>query len=91
MGPGNANDYVDDDQTHRSTTDNEDDDKDDKDKLKQQRWMLITQAASIFMNTTVAGALTTIELLYNKTPYHTSALTGADWVWELLAGHDKRI
>jgi hypothetical protein len=26
-------------------------------------------------------------LLYDKTPYHTSALTGADWVHELLNGH----
>jgi hypothetical protein len=29
--------------------------------------------------------------LYDKTPYHTSALTGADWVRELLNGHPERI
>jgi hypothetical protein len=29
--------------------------------------------------------------LYDKTPYHTSALTGADWVQELLNGHPERI
>jgi hypothetical protein len=29
--------------------------------------------------------------LYDKTPYHTSALTGAAWVCELLNGHPERI
>jgi hypothetical protein len=29
--------------------------------------------------------------LYDKTPYHTSALTGADWVRELLNGHPGHI
>lgn len=28
---------------------------------------------------------------YDKTPYHTSALSGADWVGELLDGHPERI
>lgn len=63
----------------------------DEEELEQQRRMLIAQAAGIFVNTAVTGALAAIEPLYNKTPYHTSALTGADWVRELLTGHDKRI
>jgi hypothetical protein len=67
------------------------DNEDDEDEIEQQRRMLIAQAAGIFVNTAIAGALTIIEPLYNKTPYHTSALTGADWVRELLAGHDRRI
>ena len=29
--------------------------------------------------------------LYLRTPYHTSSLSGADWVGELLAGHPNRI
>ena len=66
-------------------------DDNDSDKIKQQRCMLIAQAAAIFMNTTVAGAIYYAEPLYNKTPYHTSVLTGADWVWELLNGHPERI
>jgi hypothetical protein len=28
---------------------------------------------------------------YDKTPYHTSVFTGADWVRELLDGHPERI
>jgi hypothetical protein len=28
---------------------------------------------------------------YDKIPYHTSALSGADWVGELLDGHPDRI
>jgi len=28
---------------------------------------------------------------YDKMPYHTSALTGADWVCELLNGHPEQI
>jgi hypothetical protein len=38
-----------------------------------------------------AAALIYGAPLYNKTPYHTSALTGADWVRELLNGHPERI
>ena len=56
------------------------DNEDDEDEIEQQRRMLIAQAAGIFVNTAIAGALTIIELLYNKMPYHTSVLTGADWV-----------
>jgi hypothetical protein len=29
--------------------------------------------------------------LYDKTPYHTSALSGVAWVCELLEGHPERI
>jgi len=38
-----------------------------------------------------AAALIYGAPLYNKIPYHTSALTGADWVRELLNGHPERI
>ena len=43
----------------------------------------------IMMKTTeaVAGYATH----YDKTPYHTSALSGHAWVLELLEGHPKRI
>ena len=40
----------------------------------------------------VIGAIITFDLpLYDKIPYHTSALTGAMWVLELLDGHPERI
>ena len=29
--------------------------------------------------------------LYNKLPYHTSAFSGADWVWKLINGHPECI
>ena len=61
--------------------------------LEQERQRLIAQAAAAVLNVTVTGALPCLESdpLYNKTPYHTSTLTGADWVRELLDGHPQRI
>lgn len=42
--------------------------------------------------TLAAGAALAYSIpLYDKTPYHTSAFTGADWVRELLNGHPERI
>ena len=46
--------------------------------------------------TTVANIVTTAAIictkpLYNKIPYHDSALTGTAWVLELLNGHPERI
>src|SRR6267154_3592531 len=32
-----------------------------------------------------------IAALYDRTPYHTSALSGEGWVYELLSGHPERI
>ena len=32
-----------------------------------------------------------IAVLYDRTPYHTSALSGEGWVYELLSGHPERI
>jgi hypothetical protein len=60
--------------------DNELDTDDEEEALEHERRMLIAQAAAIFVNATVSGAILAVESLYNKTPYHTSALTGADWV-----------
>ena len=55
-----------------------------------QHRLLMLQCISLI--TCAAGAALTYGLpLYDKTPYHTSALTGADWVHELLNGHPKRI
>lgn len=42
-------------------------------------------------NIVATAALIYANPLYNKVPYHTSALSGADWVRELLSGHPERI
>ena len=38
-----------------------------------------------------AAALVYASPLYDKTPYHTSALSGEAWVLELINGHPERI
>ena len=56
---------------------------------KQQQ--LLLQYLALFTFAAGAAALAYGLPLYDKTPYHTSALTGADWVCELLNGHPERI
>ena len=48
-------------------------------------------AAFTTVNIIVTAAHIYASPLYNKIPYHTSALTGADWVSELLNGHPEQI
>ena len=48
-------------------------------------------AAGVFICTLVSGAIVFAKPLFDKTPYHTSILTGEGWVLELLNGHPKRI
>ena len=42
-------------------------------------------------NTVATTALIYANPLYNKVPYHTSALSGTNWVQELLDGHPECI
>ena len=51
----------------------------------------LLQYLALFTFAAGAAALAYGLPLYNKTPYHTSAFTGADWVLELLDGHPERI
>jgi hypothetical protein len=53
--------------------------------------LLLLQYLALFSFAAGAAALSYGLPLYDKTPYHTSALTGADWVHELLNGHPERI
>ena len=48
-------------------------------------------AALFFINTIGCAAQTLTAHFYDKTPYHTSALTGCAWVQELITGHPNRI
>ena len=52
---------------------------------------VLLQYMALFTFAAGAAALAYGLPLYDKTPYHTSALTGADWVCELLNGHPERI
>jgi hypothetical protein len=52
---------------------------------------LLLQYLALFTFAAGAAALAYGLPLYDKTPYHTSALTGAGWVCELLDGHPERI
>jgi hypothetical protein len=49
----------------------------------------------IIISSVITAAVTATALYaamyYNKTPYHTSALSGEGWVRELLTGHPERI
>jgi len=57
----------------------------------EQRRLLMVQCITLITCAAGAAALSYGLPLYDKTPYHTSALTGADWVRELLDGHPERI
>ena len=55
-------------------------------------WGLIAlKCTEIFVQVTGAAELAFGGPLYNKTPYHTSALSGLDWVLELINGHPEHI
>ena len=51
----------------------------------------IILAAGVFVHTLIAGAIEFATPLFDKTPYHTSILTGEGWILELLNGHPERI
>ena len=52
---------------------------------------LLFHYLALFTFAAGAAALAYGLPLYDKTPYHTSALSGAAWVIELLNGHPERI
>lgn len=47
--------------------------------------------AQLFVEIVVTAAVEYVGPLYDKTPYHTSSLSGEAWVAELLDGHPDRI
>ena len=56
-----------------------------------QRKCFVVQAACLVINAAVAASVTFATPLFDKTPYHTSALSGAAWVVELFNGHPECI
>jgi hypothetical protein len=49
---------------------------------------LIFQVSPLFLSIANCASM---ETVFEKKPYYTSALTGEDWVMELLSGHPERI
>jgi hypothetical protein len=59
--------------------------------MNQDRQRRLIQIAAIVINIVVQATLCYGSPQFNKIPYHTSALTGAAWVAELMSGHPERI
>jgi hypothetical protein len=59
--------------------------------MQNQYLQAIIMAVGVFVHTLVSSAIAIAKPLFNKTPYHTSILTGEGWVLKLLNGHPKWI
>lgn len=53
--------------------------------------LLLIQIAAVVVQLSCNIVMEHFSPLYLRTPYHTSALSGAAWVNELLSGHPERI
>ena len=58
---------------------------------RRRRRDLVTKLAALYVWYRIPRFLQLIEPLYLKERYHDSALTGHDYVQELLHGHPERI
>ena len=59
--------------------------------LTAVRRRLFIQAAGIFISSVAMAAQIYSAPLFDKVPYHTSALSGEAWLLELIEGHPERI
>jgi len=59
--------------------------------LTTVRRRLFLQAASLFISSVAIAAHIYSAPLFDKIPYHTSALSGEAWLLELVEGHPERI
>ncbi|KAH8979507.1 hypothetical protein EDB86DRAFT_2814528, partial [Lactarius hatsudake] len=59
--------------------------------LVAARHQLLIRAASVFVSSVAMAAQIYSTPLFNKTPYHTSALSGEAWLLELIEGHPERM
>lgn len=53
--------------------------------------LLLTWASAVVVQTVVAAVAIATDPAPDRIPYHTSALSGHDWVLELINGHPDRI
>ena len=58
---------------------------------QHERRQFMLRAAAIAVNAAVQATIIYSSSHYDRIPYHTSALTGAAWVRELINGHPERI
>jgi hypothetical protein len=83
------------DLVYQSIVFNSDDSEDSSSSEVEERYQALRKmkfmAAYAVVNIVITAAQIYASPLYNKIPYHTSALTGADCVLELLNGHPERI
>ena len=59
----------------------------DEERQHQHVRKMMFMAAFTMANIVATAALIYADPLYNKLSYHTSALSDADWVWELISSH----
>jgi hypothetical protein len=64
---------------------------DSSSEAEEQRQVFLLQMAGMAIVAAATAALVYAAPLYNKTPYHTSALSGEEWVQELINGHPECI
>jgi hypothetical protein len=66
-----------------------DQDESDNEEIQRRRLAFLSSATAIC--TVCQAAIELVTPNIDRTPYHTSILTGEAWVQELLTGHPRRI
>jgi hypothetical protein len=85
--------------SHQQNQEEEDNDNDNQLELQQPDGQVVLPphirvvigAIAVLLELTRITVIDHFAPHYNRTPYHTSALSGEGWVQELLTGHPQRI
>jgi hypothetical protein len=66
---------------------------DEEQHLVRARMQCIRRYAALFISVILTATAVLVDSLFTqvKEPYHTSILTGGDWIMELLSGNPNRI
>jgi hypothetical protein len=67
----------------------DDPDEEEMQEIQRRRLALLSSATAVF--TACQAVIDLLTPVINRTPYHTSILSGEEWVQELLSGHPRRI